>query len=68
VGGDVERAGDLIHLLYRLVLFGLGVAVILDAVISPGASIGELLSGLILLGLVPVADLLDRIGPRRDKP
>jgi hypothetical protein len=42
----------------RLILFVLGVAVIIDGIIQPGANWAELITGLVLLGLVPVDTLL----------
>lgn len=47
----------------RLILFALGVAVIVDA-LADGEHLGQLVVGLVLVGLVPVDDLLSRIGRR----
>jgi hypothetical protein len=63
----VDRLHHLEHLAglaRRLVLNLLGVAVILDAVISTGTRTGELATGLILLGLVPIDVLVDRVTRR----
>lgn len=49
----------------RLVLFVLGVAVIIDAVIAPGDQLGNLVVGVLLVGLVPVDEMLGRILPSR---
>jgi hypothetical protein len=48
----------------RLVLFGLGVGVVLDAIVTSGTHVAELWAGLALLGLVPLDAFLGRL-PRR---
>jgi hypothetical protein len=51
----------------RIVIFGLGSAVILDALITNTVSIGELVIGLIMIGVLPLDDLaryLQRKPPR----
>lgn len=53
---DLSFAG-----LRRLVLFGLGVAVIIDAVVETPTHVGELATGLVLVGLVPVDEFLSRV-------
>lgn len=50
--------------LRQTILFLLGVAVILDAVISPGTNAATLAAGLVLVGLAP----LDRYLTRRAGP
>lgn len=46
----LERIGPL----RRAVLFALGVAVIIDGLVQSGSNTAELVSGLVLLGLVPI--------------
>lgn len=50
--------------LRRLVLFVLGVAVIVDALAGAGQQLGQLLVGSLLIGIIPVDELLDRVGRR----
>lgn len=47
--------------LRRLVLFVLGCAVIIDAVVGSPQHLGQLIVGLLLVGLVPVDELLGAI-------
>jgi hypothetical protein len=54
--------------LRRVVTFGLGVAVILDALIDNVPGVGRLIVGLVMIGVLPLDDLLqlarrDRKGP-----
>ena len=51
--------------LRRLVLFVLGVVVIIDSLASAGQNLGQLLVGSLLIGIVPVDELLSRIAKRR---
>jgi hypothetical protein len=44
-----------------VILFALGAAVVLDAVLTPGTHVSELITGLILLGIIPVDQLLSRL-------
>jgi hypothetical protein len=46
----------------RLILFIVGIAVILDALISEGANVGQLIVGTILVGVIPVDEFLNRLG------
>jgi hypothetical protein len=46
----------------RVILFALGVAVIVDAMASAGQQLGQLIVGLVLVGLVPVDEFLSRLG------
>lgn len=48
----------------QFVIFLLGVAVILDALVAPGANIGELIVGLVLLGVVPLDNALMALADR----
>jgi hypothetical protein len=41
-------------ILRRFVYFALGVAVIVDAVVASGSNVAEYVTGLILLGLIPL--------------
>jgi hypothetical protein len=61
----VDRADRLVRILgapfdavRALAYFVLGVALLLDAIVQPGANVPELVAGLILLGLVPVEALV----------
>jgi hypothetical protein len=55
-------------LLRRIVIFVLGCAVMIDALLQNVTSIGELVIGLIMVGVLPIDDLfrLVRRGQRRD--
>jgi len=46
----------------QTVLFALGVFVVLDAVLSEGTHVSEMIVGLLLLGLVPLDALMARLG------
>ena len=50
--------------LRRLTLFVLGVFVIVNGVATTGQNVGQLLVGSLLLGLIPVDELLNRLGRR----
>ena len=52
--------------LRRLILFILGVGVIVDAMASNGQNLGQLLVGSLLIGIIPVDELLSRIAKRRN--
>lgn len=54
----MERTQQLVALLRQLLLFLLGVAVILDAVVNSDTPIAQLIVGLVLLGLVSVDTFL----------
>lgn len=54
--------------LRRLVLFVLGVAVIIDALTVSGQNLGQLLVGTLLIGIVPVDELLAEVRRRRGNP
>ena len=45
----------------QAVMFALGVAVIIDGLFSSGSIATEIVAGLVLIGLVPVDDLLSRL-------
>jgi hypothetical protein len=64
MGRDVDRARDLIGLARQTILFLLGVAVVIDSVVTPGTHIGELAAAIVMLGLAPVDALLERISQR----
>jgi hypothetical protein len=51
--------------LRRLVLFVLGVAVILDGLVGASPNVGQLIVGAVLVGIVPVDEMLSDIGHRR---
>lgn len=53
--------------LRRLVLFVLGVVVIVNAVATNGQNVGQMAIGALLVGLIPVDELLARVGRRRDR-
>jgi hypothetical protein len=53
-------------LIRRVVAFCLGVSVILEAVVSAHNPIAEYVVGLILLGYVPIDELLSRL-PRKGR-
>jgi hypothetical protein len=63
--GHLEHVGQLAR---RLILNLLGIAVILDAVASPGTHTGELATGLILLGLAPLDVLAAALEERIRRP
>jgi hypothetical protein len=48
----------------QVLQFALGCFVVLDAVFTPGTHVSELIAGLILLGIIPVDDLLSRIAAK----
>jgi hypothetical protein len=48
----------------RMVVFVLGIAVVIDAVLGTGNHIGELVIGAVLLGIIPVDELLDSLSRR----
>jgi hypothetical protein len=52
----------------RIVVFLLGITVVIDAVLGTGNHIGELVIGAVLLGIIPVDELLDSLSRkfRRD--
>ena len=50
--------------LRRLVSFTLGVAVIVDALRSHEASVGKLIVGLVMIGVLPLDDLLRVVADR----
>lgn len=50
--------------LARLVLFLLGVAVVIDALVKAGNNVGQLLVGALLVGIIPVDELMARVGRR----
>jgi hypothetical protein len=50
--------------LRRLVLFVLGVAVIVNGIATQGQNVGQLVIGVILVGVVPLDELLGRLGRR----
>ena len=52
----------------RIVVFCLGVATVIDAVVMKGDQIGQLLTGALLLGIIPVDQLLEAIGRRYARP
>ena len=54
MGGRLHSAGDLAGPARRTVYFLLGVAVIVDAVVGSGSNVAEYITGLILLGLIPL--------------
>ena len=45
----------------QVVVFMLGVAVIIDSLVTEGTHVTELLVGVFLLGLVPLDSLLERL-------
>ena len=45
----------------QVVLFLLGVVVIIDGIVSSGTPVPEIVTGLVLIGLVPIDDLLSRL-------
>jgi hypothetical protein len=49
----------------RLVMFLLGVAVIIDALTAPQNVIGELVVGMVLIGLVPIDEYIGVLNTRR---
>jgi hypothetical protein len=51
----------------EVVTFALGVAVILDSLISGDHSFGELIAGLVMIGILPLDRLIAAIGRRTDK-
>jgi len=48
-----------------IVLFVLGVLVIVKAIVNPTHPVAEYVLGMVLVSLVPVSDLLDRVGFNR---
>jgi hypothetical protein len=56
--------------LRRIVTFVLGVAVIIDALTAPTHVIAELIVGAVLIGVVPLDELVESIGFkwRRNRP
>jgi hypothetical protein len=46
------------------VLFLLGVAVVIDALVKAGNNVGQLLVGALLVGIIPVDELMARVGRR----
>jgi hypothetical protein len=52
----------------EVVTFALGVAVILDTLISEHWRTGELLAGLVMIGILPLDRLLGAIGRRPSRP
>lgn len=51
----------------QVLVFLLGVAVIIDGLVTEGTHVSELLVGVFLLGLVPIDALLDRLPQWRRK-
>lgn len=64
----MDRTDHLIGRLRRHVYFLLGVAIIIDDVISPGSSFVSIIAGLILLGLIPVDILTTRCFTKEKPP
>jgi hypothetical protein len=52
--------------LRRLTLFVLGVFVIINGVVTQGQNVGQLLIGALLIGMIPLDELIGRLGRRRD--
>jgi hypothetical protein len=52
-------------LIRRVITFALGVAVMVDAIQMPNADTAELIIGLILVGVLPIDDLLAVIHRKR---
>jgi hypothetical protein len=51
----------------EVVTFALGVAVIVDSFFTHDRSVGELVVGLVMIGVLPLDRLLGAIGRRADK-
>lgn len=49
------------RLIRQVVLFVLGVVVIIDGIVSSNSPVPEIVTGLVLLGLVPIDDLVSRL-------
>ena len=53
----------------QVILFLLGVVVIVDGIVSSGTPVPEIVTGLVLIGLVPIDDLMSRIPrPAQESP
>lgn len=53
----------------QVILFLLGVVVIIDGIFASNTPVPEIVTGLVLLGLVPIDDLMSRIPrPPRESP
>lgn len=63
-GAPTDLPGPHWRPLARLVLFLLGVAVIIDAVAAKGQQIGQLVAGLVLVGIIPVDEFLSALARR----
>jgi hypothetical protein len=62
----VHRVTGYFSILRQGVVFVLGIGVILDALLTQGTHVSELVVGLVMVGIIPLDVLLTRIGLRRD--
>jgi hypothetical protein len=62
---EAQRAGRTVR---GAVTFLLGVAVVIDGLVNSTSSVWPLLGGLLLIGVVPVDELLSRFPQRRNEP
>jgi hypothetical protein len=68
VTDDIEHVGRWWQVIRRVVIFGLGVAVIVDALWDQKFVVAELIVGLILVGVLPLDDFMRIVlRARRDR-
>ena len=61
---DIEASPKWWYIFRRVVIFFLGVAIIVDALVDDNPTAGELVIGVIMIGVLPLDDLAQLV-PRR---
>jgi hypothetical protein len=62
----MQTIREVFTLVRQVIVFVLGVGVIIDAIVTSGTHVTELVVGLILIGVLPLESLLDRVARRRE--